>query len=178
MTDKAELSSTERQLRDALARLVDQKPINRELKQKLKANKLKIVVSNVEKEAGLSNGSARRYPETKALIESAEANRVHGVSNVSDTVVRGHPLHIKAKEDLDKAKKEIKKLKREIEKKEEKLGDYKKRLKSQAVRMHQMTVAMWEHMPEECKHIELMIDVETTGATGNVLEFKKREKLD
>ena len=41
-------------------------------------------------------------------------------------------------------------LKREIEKKEEKLGDYKKRLKSQAVRMHQMTVAMWEHMPEEC----------------------------
>jgi hypothetical protein len=33
-------------------------------------------------------------------------------------------------------------------------------------------------MPEECKHIELMIDVETTGATGNVLEFKKREKLD
>ena len=126
----------------------------------------------------LSNGSARRYPETKALIESAEANRVHGVSNVSDTVVRGHPLHIKAKEDLDKAKKEIKKLKREIEKKEEKLGDYKKRLKSQAVRMHQMTVAMWEHMPEECKHIELMIDVETTGATGNVLEFKKREKLD
>ena len=171
MTDKAELSSTERQLRDALARLVHQKPINRELKQKLKANKLKIVVSNVEKEAGLSNGSARRYPETKALIESAEANRVHGVSNVSDTVVRGHPLHIKAKEDLDKAKKEIKKLKREI-------GDYKKRLKSQAVRMHQMTVAMWEHMPEECKHIELMIDVETTGATGNVLEFKKREKLD
>ncbi|CAI4165622.1 hypothetical protein ALT1545_40012 [Alteromonas macleodii] len=110
MTDKAELSSTERQLRDALARLVHQKPINRELKQKLKANKLKIVVSNVEKEAGLSNGSARRYPETKALIESAEANRVHGVSNVSDTVVRGHPLHIKAKEDLDKAKKEIKKL--------------------------------------------------------------------
>ena len=66
MTDKAELSSTERQLRDALARLVHQKPINRELKQKLKANKLKIVVSNVEKEAGLSNGSARRYPETKA----------------------------------------------------------------------------------------------------------------
>ena len=32
MTDKAELSSTERQLRDALARLVHQKPINRELK--------------------------------------------------------------------------------------------------------------------------------------------------
>ncbi|MBQ0687994.1 hypothetical protein J7315_18190 [Providencia rettgeri] len=73
MADKFGLNSTERQLRDALARLVDQKPINRELKQKLKANKLKIVVSNVEKEAGLSNGSARRYPEIKALIEGAEA---------------------------------------------------------------------------------------------------------
>lgn len=178
MADKFGLNSTERQLRDALARLVDQKPINRELKQKLKANKLKIVVSNVEKEAGLSNGSARRYPEIKALIEGAEATRVHGASNVSDNVIRSHPLHIKAKEDLDKAKKEIKKLKDEIEKKEQKLEDYKKRLKSQAVRIHEVTVAMWKHIPEECKHIELMTDMEKTGLTNNILEFKKREKLD
>lgn len=178
MADKSGLSSTERQLRDALTRLVDQKPINKELKQKLKANKLKIVVSNVEKEAGLSNGSARRYPEIKALIEGAEATRVHGEGNVSDNVVRSHPLHIKAKEGLDKAKQEIKKLKEDIEKKEQKLGDYKKRLKSQAVRMHEVTVAMWKHIPEECKHIELMIDVEKTEATSNVREFKKREEFD
>ncbi|HAS6309451.1 TPA: hypothetical protein I7213_22570, partial [Vibrio vulnificus] len=64
MVDETELSSTEKQLRDALQRLVDKRPTNRELKQKLKANKLKIIVSNVEKEAGLSNGAAKRYPVT------------------------------------------------------------------------------------------------------------------
>ncbi len=73
MVDETELSSTEKQLRDALQRLVDKRPTNRELKQKLKANKLKIIVSNVEKEAGLSNGAAKRYPVTKARIQLRSA---------------------------------------------------------------------------------------------------------
>ena len=91
MIDAAELNTTEKQLRDALERLVAQNPTNIGLRQKLKANKLKLVVSNVEKEAGLANGAAKRYPKTKALIESAEANRIHGASNVSDTVIRPTP---------------------------------------------------------------------------------------
>ena len=67
MTDRTELSSTEKQLREALKRLIDKQPTHRELKRKLSANKLKIVVANVEKEAGLSNGAAKRYPETKKM---------------------------------------------------------------------------------------------------------------
>ena len=70
MIDAAELNTTEKQLRDALERLVAQNPTNIGLRQKLKANKLKLVVSNVEKEAGLANGAAKRYPKTKALSES------------------------------------------------------------------------------------------------------------
>ncbi|MBF9001911.1 hypothetical protein [Vibrio nitrifigilis] len=178
MVDSTELNPTEKQLRDALERLVAQKPTNRELKQKLKTNKLKIVVSNVEKEAGLSNGAAKRYPETKALIENAEAERIYGASNVSDTVIRAHPLYVKSKEDLLKAKHEMKKLKVELELKDEKLDSYKELLKYQAVRTHQMTVAMWEQIPDDKKHVELMIDVQDMNAHSNVVDFKKREDLD
>lgn len=175
MTDKIELGTTEKQLRAALERLIAKKPTNKELKQKLKANKLKIVVSNVEKEAGLSNGAAKHYPETKELIESAEADRIYGISNVADVVIRTQPLYIKAKEDLAKAKEEIKKLKVELELKNKKFEDYKKIIKEQAVKMHQMNVAMWLHIPEENKHIEIMFDVQNMGDQGNVLDFNNRE---
>lgn len=178
MTDKKVLSPTEKQLRAALERLIAQQPTNRELKQKLRANKLKIVVSNVEKEAGLSNGAAKHYPNIKAFIESAEAERIHGASNVADAVIRIQPLYVKAKDDLAKAKDEIKKLRAELELKNEKLDNYKKLLKEQSVRMHQMNVAMWDDIPEENKHIKLMLNVQSMGNQSNVLDFKNREKLD
>lgn len=178
MTDETELSSTERQLRDALARLVAKRPTHRALKQKLKANKLKIVVSNVEKEAGLSNGAAKRYPATKEMIENAEGERIYGKSDVSDAVIRAHPLYKKEKDKLEKAKAEIKKLKAELESKGKKLENYKERIKDQAVRMHQMNVAMWGQIPDEKKYVELMIDVQHMGMCSNVLAFRKREKLD
>lgn len=176
MTDNTNLSQTEKRLRDALKRLVDKKPTNRELKRKYENNKLKIVVSNVEKEAGLSNGAARRYPETKVLIESAETARVHGTNDVPDAVVRAQPIYIKIKEDFDRAKKEIKKLKAELVEKDEKLADYKERLKFQTAKMHQMSVAMWKHIPDEIKHVEIMIDAQGIGDKSNILNFNKREK--
>ncbi|CAM3154714.1 hypothetical protein VIOR103205_14385 [Vibrio ordalii] len=171
MTDRTELSSTEKQLREALKRLIDKQPTHRELKRKLSANKLKIVVANVEKEAGLSNGAAKRYPETKKMIEGAEAERIHGSSDVSGEVVRAHPIYIKARE-------EVKKLKAELEQKDGRLAHYKELLKSQAARMHQMNVAMWNNIPEENKHVEVIIDVQDMGSQDNILAFKKREKLN
>lgn len=181
MTDETELSPTERQLRDALARLVAKRPTHRELKQKFKVNKLRITVSSVEKEAGLSNGVVKpeRYPKLKEDILSAEAARKYGsVKDVSDEAVRRHPLYIKAKNDLDKAKAEMKILRAELMSKNSKLDSYKGRIKEQAVRMHQMNVAMWGQIPDEKKHVELMIDVQDMGMNSNVLDFKKREKLD
>ncbi|MDF4489658.1 hypothetical protein P3513_21200 [Vibrio parahaemolyticus] len=178
MTDRTELSSTEKQLREALKRLIDKQPTHRELKRKLSANKLKIVVANVEKEAGLSNGAAKRYPETKKMIEGAEAERIHGSNDVSGEVVRAHPIYIKAREDLEKAKEEVKKLKAELEQKDGRLTHYKELLKSQAARMHQMNVAMWNDIPEENKHVEVIIDVQDMGSQDNILAFKKREKLN
>lgn len=180
MVNKTEMNPTEKRLRDALQRLVDQKPANRELKQKLKVNKLKINVSNVEKEAEFTNGTAKRsrYPKLIEDIENAEATRVHGESNVPDEVIRAHPLYIKAATNLEKASAEVKKLKTALGQKDESLERYKELLKSQAVRMHQMNVAMWEHIPDEKKHVEVMIDVQDTGTQSNVLNFKRRFEID
>ncbi len=179
MGNKTEMNPTEKRLRQALQRLIDQKPTNRELKQKLKVNKLKINVSNVEKEAEFTNGTAKRsrYPKLIEDIENAEATRVHGESDVADEVVRDHPLYIKATTNLEKASAEVKKLRAELEQKDETLNHYKELLKSQAVRMHQMNVAMWEHIPDEKKHVEVIIDVQDMGSQSNVIDFKKREKL-
>lgn len=167
MTDKAELGKTEQQLMAALERLIAKTPTNRELKQKLKNNKLKIAVSNVEKEAGLSNGAAKHYPAIKELIEIAERDRIYGISEVADTVVKSQPLYIKTKEDLVKAKEEIKKLKADLAVKNQKIDEYKRLLKEQAVMMHSMNVAMWQQIPFEKKNIKLMQDVQ-----GNVINFK------
>ncbi len=163
MTDDVRLKLTEKRLRDALVRLVSNRPTNRELKRKLRDCKLKINVSNVEKEAGLANGAAKRYPATKEMIENAEVERLYGESDVSDVVIRAHPLYKKEKDKLEKASAEIKRLKAELESKGKKLENYKGRIKEQAVRMHQMNVAMWGQIPDEKKHVELMIDVQSMG---------------
>lgn len=180
MVNKTEMNPTEKRLREALQRLIDQKPTNRELKQKLKVNKLKIIVSNVEKEAEFTNGTAKRsrYPTLIKDIENAEATRVYGESNVPDEVIRAHPLYIKATTNLEKANAEVKKLKAELGQKDERFERYKELLKSQAVRMHQMNVAMWEHIPDEKKHVEVMIDVQNIGTQSNVLNFKRRFEID
>ncbi|CAH8230233.1 hypothetical protein VAEKB19_4530003 [Vibrio aestuarianus] len=112
------------------------------------------------------------------MIEGAEAERIHGESDLSDDVVRAHPIYIKAKEDVEKAREGVKKLKAELEQKDERLAHYKELLKSQAVRMHQMNVAMWNDIPEENKNVEVIIDVQDMGSQDNILAFKKREKLD
>lgn len=178
MIDKSQLNPTEKQLMAALERLIAQQPTNRELKQKLKDKKLKIVVSNVEKEAGLSNGAAKHYPNIKELIEGAEAERIHGASNIADDAVRTQPLYVKAKEDLVKAKAEIKKLKAELTLKDEKIKRYQGLIKEQAVRTHQMNVAMWDNIPSENKRIQIMLDVQKNSGENNVVDFSSRGKFD
>lgn len=171
-------SSTEKQLRAALERLVAKKPTNKDLKQKLHDKKLKIVVSNVEKEAGLSNGAAKHYPHIKELIESAEAERIHGASNASVEAIRTQPLYLKVKDDLAKAKEEIKKLKAELVLKDEKIKHYQCIVKKQAVMMHSFNIAMWDHIPVENKHIQIMLDVQKSSGETNVVDFTGRGKCD
>lgn len=176
MSDKNEKSSTEKQLVAALERLIAQKPTNVLLKQKLRDKKLKIVVSNVEKEAGLSNGAAKHYPKIKEQIENAEMVRLNGASDVPNTVILGQPIYIKAKEDLAKAKEEIKRLKADLVEKNNKLDAYKILLKEQAAISHQISKALWDQIPEDKKHIELMRHIQQISNPQNVVVFKRQEQ--
>ncbi|HHC7129958.1 TPA: hypothetical protein ACN37W_003761 [Vibrio parahaemolyticus] len=172
MTGDVRLTLTEKRLREALMRLVSNKPTNRELKRKLRDGKLKINVSNVEKEAGLANGAAKRYPETRELIKNAEAERIYGPSDVPESVIRTQPLYLKVHKDLVKAKDEIQRLKQALGSQDETLSIYKKQIKELVVKMHQINVAMWDQIPDENKSVNLIKNVQNIS-DQNVTAFKK-----
>ncbi|MFA0156088.1 bacterioferritin comigratory protein [Vibrio sp. 10N.261.46.A3] len=71
--------ATKNKLINALERLLEGKPENRELRKKAREGKLKINNSTVEKEAGLSVGALRNHPDIKDLIQkkslSARVNK-------------------------------------------------------------------------------------------------------
>lgn len=62
--------TTKNKLIDALERLLEGKPENRELRKKAREGKLKINNSTVEKEAGLSVGALRRHKDVKDMVEN------------------------------------------------------------------------------------------------------------
>ncbi|MDO6777442.1 MULTISPECIES: bacterioferritin comigratory protein [unclassified Shewanella] len=62
--------TTKNKLINALERLLEGKPENRELKKKAREGKLKINNSTVEKEAGLSVGALRRHKDVKDMVEN------------------------------------------------------------------------------------------------------------
>ncbi|ELA9350736.1 bacterioferritin comigratory protein [Vibrio parahaemolyticus] len=61
--------ATKHKLLEALERLLEGKPENRELRKKAREGKLKINNSTVEKEAGLSVGSLRRHEDVRVMIK-------------------------------------------------------------------------------------------------------------
>ncbi|WP_299140986.1 hypothetical protein [uncultured Vibrio sp.] len=101
--------STEARLREALERLKNNSPITQGHKAKLRANKpLKINKSSVEKEAGLSNGATKHYPNLINDIENAEADRLHGdkgaIVALTSRDVKASPLYQQLEAKLEKAK--------------------------------------------------------------------------
>ncbi|HBH7906314.1 MULTISPECIES: bacterioferritin comigratory protein [Vibrio] len=75
--------ATKNKLMNALARLLEGKPENRELRKKAREGKLKINNSTVEKEADLSVGALRRHEDIQAMIttKSLEARATQDESN-------------------------------------------------------------------------------------------------
>ncbi|MBM7072759.1 hypothetical protein JQC92_12070 [Shewanella sp. 202IG2-18] len=62
--------ATKSKLINALERLLEGKPENRELRKKARAGKLKINDHSVEKESGLSVGSLRRHEDVKTMVKN------------------------------------------------------------------------------------------------------------
>ncbi|EPW6924954.1 bacterioferritin comigratory protein [Vibrio parahaemolyticus] len=75
--------ATKNKLMNALVRLLEGKPENRELRKKAREGKLKINNSTVEKEADLSVGALRRHKDIQAMIKtkSLEARATQDESN-------------------------------------------------------------------------------------------------
>ena len=66
--------TTRKMFLDALERLIEGKPDNRELKLKAKVGKLKINCRMVEKEAELAVGALRNHEDIKLLLRSHQQN--------------------------------------------------------------------------------------------------------
>lgn len=62
--------ATKNKLINALERLLEGKPENRELRKKAREGKLKINNSTVEKEASLSVGALRRHEDVRVMIKA------------------------------------------------------------------------------------------------------------
>ncbi|RTR38931.1 bacterioferritin comigratory protein [Shewanella canadensis] len=81
--------ATKNKLINALERLLEGKPENRELRKKAREGKLKINNSTVEKEAGLSVGALRRHEDVQIMVKnkSLEARAAHDSSSTSPVEV-------------------------------------------------------------------------------------------
>ncbi|MDO6613382.1 hypothetical protein Q4601_13855 [Shewanella sp. 1_MG-2023] len=62
--------ATKNKLKNALERLLEGKPENRELRKKAREGKLKINNISVEKEAGLSVGALRRHEDVQDMVKN------------------------------------------------------------------------------------------------------------
>ncbi len=79
--------ATRNKLVDALERLIEGKPDNRELRLKAKEGKLKINDSTVEKEAGLSVGSLRNHGDIKDMVKAKSlTNRVEQSESAQSSI--------------------------------------------------------------------------------------------
>ena len=133
--------ATRNKLVDALERLIEGTPDNRELRLKAKAGKLKINDSTVEKEAGLSVGSLRNHEDIKDMVKAKSLkNRVEQSESAQSAI--------------ELFQEEVKKLKRDRTQANKKKAEYfelakshKKSLAAQATSHIKMVQELMEMIP-------------------------------
>jgi len=103
--------ATKKKLVDALERLIQGKPDNRNLRLKAKAGKLRINNNTVEKEAGLSVGALRNHEDIKDMVKGKSLNK-----RVEQSKSAQSPIEL--------LQEEVKKLKRERTQANKKKAEY------------------------------------------------------
>ncbi|EJG0497552.1 hypothetical protein DFX49_RS20865, partial [Vibrio parahaemolyticus] len=146
--------STETQLRQAFERLKANTPTNRKYQLKVKANKpLRITKSGVEKEAGLSNGALKHYPELIREIEDAEAERIHGSSDSQQELavddVKSSPIYKQLEAKLERCEEERKKAKITIARLSEECDRKDAALNEKIAEIDELITSMWQQIPRE-----------------------------
>ncbi len=158
--------ATRNKLLDALERLIEGKPDNRELRLKAKEGKLKINDSTVEKEAGLSVGSLRNHGDIKGMIKTKSlTNRVEKSES--------------GESPIELLEGEVKKLKRDRTQANKKKAEYfelakshKKALAAQATNHIKMVQELMEMIP--IYERERAMDKIVKTRPDNVIEGKFR----
>jgi hypothetical protein len=158
--------ATRNKLIDALGRLIEGNPDNRELRLKAKAGKLKINNSTVEKEAGLSVGSLRNHGDIKNMVKAKSlTNRVE--QSESD------------QSGIELLEEEVKKLKGDITQANKKKNEYhklakshKKTLAAQAQNHIKMVQELMEMVPVYER--EKAMDKVVSTRADNVIDGKFR----
>jgi hypothetical protein len=145
---------TNKKLRDALQRLIDKNPTNRELK---KRDNVKINDLNVQKEAGVSIGAIRHHTDVATLIKNhqlglttnPDEETTGAVSNEAEATMRAQLEDLKDK--LESTKNKLKKetaLKKEYSEKAIRLESENLRLLGE---QHQLTQALFNAVPIETR---------------------------
>jgi hypothetical protein len=158
--------ATREKLVDALERLIEGKPDNRELRLKAKEGKLKINDSTVEKEAGLSVGSLRNHGDIKDMVKAKSLkNRVEQSES--------------AESPIELLEGEVKKLKRDRTQANKKKTKYfelakshKKALAAQATNHIKMVQELMEMIPVYER--EKAMDKIVRTRPDNIIEGKFR----
>lgn len=150
MTRERNPAQTKKNLLDALDRIIQQKPTNYELKEKLSQGKIvKINKSNIEKEAGLSNGAAGRHPDILDAIEAASRKVEYGDSEIPDDKIKEHPLYLKLKSKYDDSLTDRKKLRDEKSKLQDELNRKDESLNNHLAHTHELFLCLWHAIPPE-----------------------------
>jgi hypothetical protein len=158
--------ATRNKLKDALGRLIEGNPDNRELRLKAKDGKLKINDSTVEKEAGLSVGSLRNHGDIKDMVKAKSlTNRVEQSES--------------AQSSIELLEEEVKKLKRERTQANKKKNAYfslsknhEKALAVQAANHIKMVQELMEMLP--IYERERAMDKVVSMRSDNVIDGKFR----
>lgn len=162
------MTTTESRLLDALERLVSKKPNTRQFQKRLKENKpLKITKSGVEKEAGLSNGSTKHYPDIILKIEKAEAERLHGSQTSRSDDIRSSALYKQLEAKLERALKGKKEAEVKVDELKEECERKDRALNEKISEVDELITSMWKLIPQETLKGSIIKDAE------NIIPFKK-----
>jgi FtsZ-binding cell division protein ZapB len=160
-------------IREAIERIKLGQPKNRELK---KRKNLKLNKSTVEKEADLSTGALRHYPEIIKEINDYQPALKEISASFSDDSDASLILLQQEHAKLKQQKKLVNKAKVEESSKAKNLADEIERLKHENVAIHQYytktIAALFELVPQEKRHL-LLSELRVSTASDKVVPIKR-----
>ncbi|GLS83745.1 hypothetical protein [Paraferrimonas haliotis] len=159
-------------LKAAISRLKSGDITNPNLLLRAKNGKsIKINRTNVEQEAGLSNGALKRHEDLFILIEQAESERLYCDDATSSSETPNSKLVLKLKEDVRSLRKQKADLGEKVDRLSLELHKKDELLKFYIEQADELYTALWERLPPQDHELR----ISSSKQFNNVVELKKRE---